>query len=146
MWQKIQTRFEIDYNSKATTTSIVAKLPEVRQAAEETVNNYFSRANKILWELKSNTDPNPIEIPVVVLPADMAVQWTALPQKVRDTVVNHVRTHLDSRRCKQYNAIIMTARFKPSIKAKIMGGQPHIAVRHQRSGPKNRNIERRVKE
>jgi hypothetical protein len=51
IWQEIQTRFEIDYKAQATATSIVAKLPEVRQAADKTVNNYFSRANKILWEL-----------------------------------------------------------------------------------------------
>jgi hypothetical protein len=48
VWQEIQTRFEIDYKAKATATSIVAKLPEVKQAADESVNNYFSRANKIL--------------------------------------------------------------------------------------------------
>jgi hypothetical protein len=56
VWQEIQTRFEIDYKAKATATSIVAKLQKVRQAADETVNNYLSRANKILWELKSNID------------------------------------------------------------------------------------------
>ncbi len=117
MWQEIQTRFEIDHKEKATTTSIVAKLPEVKQAAKEIVNNYFSRANKILWELKSNIDPNQIEIPDVVIPADMAVQWTALPQEVRDMVINHVRTYAACRHCEQYNAIILTAGFKPSIKA-----------------------------
>jgi hypothetical protein len=39
VWQEIQTRFEIDFKAKANTRSIVAKLPEVKQAAEETVNN-----------------------------------------------------------------------------------------------------------
>jgi hypothetical protein len=39
VWQEIQTRFKIDYKAKATVTSIVAKLPEVRQAADETINN-----------------------------------------------------------------------------------------------------------
>jgi hypothetical protein len=73
-----------------------------------------------LWALKSNIDPDLIEIPDVVLPADMAVQWTALPQEVRNTVINHIRTHAASGSCKQYNAIILTAGFKPSIKTKIM--------------------------
>ena len=126
VWQKIQTRFEIDYKAKSTATSIVAKLPEVRQAANETVNNYFSRANKILWELKTNIDPNLIKIQDVVLPADIAQQWTALPEQIRTTVINHVRTHTASRSCEQYNAIILTAGFKPSIKTKIMGANPTV--------------------
>jgi hypothetical protein len=78
VWQEIQTRFEIDYKAKATATSIVAKLPEVKQAADETVNDYFSRATQILWELKSNIDPALIEIQDVVLPADEAEIWTAV--------------------------------------------------------------------
>jgi hypothetical protein len=121
VWQEIQTRSEIDYKAKARATSIIAKLPEVRQAADETVNNYFSRANKILWELKTNIDPNQIKIPDVVLLADLAKQWTALPKLIWTTVINHYRRHTASRSCEQYNAIILTAGFKPSIKTKIMG-------------------------
>jgi hypothetical protein len=62
VWQEIQTIIEINYTAKATAASIVAKLPEVKQNANETVNNYFSRAYKILWELKSNIDPAQIEL------------------------------------------------------------------------------------
>jgi hypothetical protein len=51
----------------------------------------------------------------------MAVQWIALPQEVRITVINHVRKQTAFRSCEQNNAIILTAGFKPSIKAKIMG-------------------------
>jgi hypothetical protein len=68
VWQDIQTRFEIDNKAKATATSIVAKLPEVKQVADESVNNYFGRATQILWKLKSNIDPALIEIQDVVLP------------------------------------------------------------------------------
>jgi hypothetical protein len=111
----------INYKAKATATSIIARLPEVKQAEDKIVNNYFSRANKILWELKTNIDPNLIEIPDVVLPADMAQQWTALPAEVRTTVINHTSTHAAAGSCEQYNAIILTAGFNPSIKTKIMG-------------------------
>ena len=41
-------------------------------------------------------------------------------------MINHVRLHAASRNCKQYNAIIHTARFKPSIKSKIMGANPRV--------------------
>jgi hypothetical protein len=83
--------------------------------------NANERVNKILLELKSNIDPVQIEIPDGVLPVAMAEQWTSLNQEVRDTVINHVRLHVASRSCEQYNAIILTAGFKPSNKAKIMG-------------------------
>jgi hypothetical protein len=126
VWQEIQTRFEIDYKAKATATSIVAKLPEVKQAADESVNDYFSRATQILWELKSNIDPALIEIPDVVLPADEAAIWTAIHANIRNAVVNHVRAHASARSCEQYNAIILTAGFKPSIKTKIMGANLHV--------------------
>jgi uncharacterized membrane protein YgaE (UPF0421/DUF939 family) len=52
----------------------VPKLPEVKQEADEKVNNYFNRANKILWEFKSNIDPANINIPDTVLTAQMAEQ------------------------------------------------------------------------
>jgi hypothetical protein len=65
----IKTRFEIDYKAKATPTWITAKLPEVEQEPDETVNNYFSRADKILWELKKNIDPDTIDIPDSTLSA-----------------------------------------------------------------------------
>ncbi len=74
-----------------------------------------------MWELKTNIDPNQIKIPDVVLPADLAQQWTALPEQNQTTVINHVRIHIASRSCDQYNAIILTAGFNPSIKTKIMG-------------------------
>jgi hypothetical protein len=94
--KKFKQDLKLTHKAKATTTSIVAKLLEVKQAAEETVKNYFCRANKILWELKSNIDPDLILIPEVVLPADMAEQWTALQQEIRNTVINHVRTHTNA--------------------------------------------------
>jgi hypothetical protein len=42
VWAEIQTRFEIDFRAKPTPTSVVAKIPEVKQAAAENVNNYFN--------------------------------------------------------------------------------------------------------
>jgi hypothetical protein len=119
--QEIKTRFEIDYKAKATATSIVAKLREVKQAADKSVNDYFSRATQILRELKSNINPALIDIQDVELPANEAELWNALPAHVRATVINHVRAPAAARNCEQYNAIILTAGYKPSIKTKIMG-------------------------
>jgi hypothetical protein len=71
VWAEIQARLEVDYMAKtATATSKIAKLPEVKQAGDETVENYFSRANK--WAIKSNPDPATIDIPDVLVPAAVA--------------------------------------------------------------------------
>jgi hypothetical protein len=72
VWAEIQAPFEVDYKPKATATLIIAKLHGFKQVPDETINNYFSRANKIIGELKSNIDPENINIPDEVLPAEMA--------------------------------------------------------------------------
>jgi hypothetical protein len=71
----------------------------------------------------------------------MAIQWTALPQEVRDTVINHVRTHAASRSCLQYNAIILTAGFKPLINAKIMGTNLTVLADIKNLGLKSETLE-----
>jgi hypothetical protein len=58
-----------------------------KQNADKTVKNYFSRENIIIRELKLNIDPAQIEIPSIVLPAEMASQWTSLNQEMIDTVI-----------------------------------------------------------
>jgi hypothetical protein len=90
----------------------------VKQAADETVINFFSRANKIMWDLKSNIHPTTNGIPDVVLPAAMAAKCKGLDLEVRDTVVNHVRQHSLARSLEQYNAMILLDGFKPSKTAK----------------------------
>ena len=90
VWAQIQTRFEIDFEAKPTPTSIVAKLPEVKQAADENVNNYFNRANKILWELKTNIDPNVLNIPEIMLPDNEAQAWEDIAAASRNRIINHV--------------------------------------------------------
>jgi hypothetical protein len=46
VWAEIQGWFEIDYKAKATTTSKVAKLPEVKQATDKT--KYYGSLNPTL--------------------------------------------------------------------------------------------------
>jgi hypothetical protein len=52
----------------------VAKLPKVKQAVDEIVNDDFCRVNKTQWELKSNIDPATIYVVDVILPAAVAAQ------------------------------------------------------------------------
>ncbi len=57
----------------------------------------------------------------MVLPEDEAAIWTAVNVNIQNRVINHVRAQTSARSCEQYNAIILTAGFKPSIETKIMG-------------------------
>jgi hypothetical protein len=50
----------------------------VKQGPDEKVNNYFSKANKIQLELKSNIVPETIDISNITLPAAITAQWTGL--------------------------------------------------------------------
>ena len=121
VWAEIQTRFEIDFRAKPTATSVVAKLPEVKQAADENVNKYFNHANKILWELKSNIDPTLLPVPEIILPDAAAAAWEDIHVNTRNMIINHVRLHSVANALECYNVLIITAGLKPSLKAKILG-------------------------
>ena len=121
VWAEIQTRFETDFRAKPTPTSVVAKIPEIKQAADENVNNYFNRANKILWELKSNINPATLVIPAIILPDAEAVAWEAIHENTRNGIINHVRLHSVAKSLECYNVLIITAGLKPSIKTKVLG-------------------------
>ena len=121
VWAEIQARFEVDFRAKPTATSVVAKLPEVKQAADENINKYFNRANKILWELKSNIDPTLLPVPEIILPDAAAAAWEDIHVNTRNLIINHVRLHSVANALECYNVLIITAGLKPSIKAKILG-------------------------
>ena len=48
VWDHVQRSFEVDYHAKPTTTSIVSQLPDINKKSEESTNEYFARAMKIL--------------------------------------------------------------------------------------------------
>ena len=67
-WDNVKTAFENDYRVKTSTTSMVQKIPEIKQAQDETVVQYFSKALKIMNDLKSEINPMELDIPDVMLP------------------------------------------------------------------------------
>ena len=89
VWEHIQKSFEIDYHAKPTTTSIVSQLPEINQKSEESTNEYFARAMKILAELKRQVNPNNIVIAPLALAADQEALWTAIPEATRNLITSH---------------------------------------------------------
>jgi UTP-glucose-1-phosphate uridylyltransferase len=63
-WAPIPARFEIGYKVEATPTSIIAKLPVVKQGHDETVNNYFSRAKYFYGNSKQTSTQQPLTSPM----------------------------------------------------------------------------------
>ena len=120
-WDAIKERFEIDYDAKPTPHTTISKLSQINQKPNESVNEYLNRALKILLDLKRSIDPLAAVIPQFVAPAGIDIEaWTDLPEATRNLIVNHIKTHAARRHGEQYEAIILTAGFKPEIKAKLM--------------------------
>ncbi len=56
IWENVRTQFEKDFRGTTTVSSVKHKLPEIRQKDNETVIQYVSRCEEILFELKTKTD------------------------------------------------------------------------------------------
>ena len=120
VWEHIQKSFEIDYHAKPTTTSIVSQLPEINQKSEESTNEYFARAMKILAELKRQVNPNNIVIAPLALAADQEALWTAIPEATRNLITSHTREQAAKAACDVFIATILTSGLKPHIRSKIL--------------------------
>ena len=120
VWEHIQKSFEIDYHAKSTTTSIVSQLPEINQKSEESTNEYFARAMKILAELKRQVNPNNIVIAPLALAADQEALWTAIPEATRNLITSHTREQAAKAACDVFIATILTSGLKPHIRSKIL--------------------------
>ena len=51
-WEYLKDKFQRDFRASPTVSTVISKLPEIRQKDSENVNNYFSRCLTILSELK----------------------------------------------------------------------------------------------
>ena len=120
VWENVQTRFEADYHAKPTTTSIVSQLPEINQKPDESTNEYFARAMKILAELKRQVNPDAIVIAPLALAADQQALWQAIPEATRNLITAHTRTQAAQAACDVFIATILTSGLKPHIRSKIL--------------------------
>ena len=89
VWEHIQKSFEIDYHAKPTTASIESQLPEINQKPDESTNEYFERAMKILAELKSQVNPDDIFLAPLALAADQEALWKSIPEATRNLSTSH---------------------------------------------------------
>ena len=120
VWEDIQRSFEVDYHAKPTTTSIVSQLPDINQKSDESTNEYFARAMKILAELKRQVIPENIVITPLALAADQEALWAAIPEATRNLITSHTRTQAAKAACDIFVATILTSGLKPHIRSKIL--------------------------
>ena len=62
----------------------------------ETVVQYFSKALKIMTELKTKINPMELDIPDFTLPLNQVDEFVALPQGTKTALNTHMRNHVTS--------------------------------------------------
>ena len=119
-WDNVKTAFENDYRVKTSTTSMVQKIPEIKQAQDETVVQYFSKALKIMNDLKSEINPMELDIPDVMLPINQVGAFVALPQATKTAINTHMRNHVTTQVLNKVSALILTAGLRPEIRVEVL--------------------------
>ena len=55
-WDAVKAQFIFNFRAAPTDSTVIQKLPEIRQKDNDTVNQYFSECAKIILELNENPD------------------------------------------------------------------------------------------
>ena len=121
VWETIQTQFEIDYKAKPTATTIVSQLPDISQKQDESVNEYFSRAMKILAELKRQVDPTTLPTIPPNATEEQQEAWDALADDVKTLFLENAIAVAARGACDIYSSKILTAGLRPYIRSKVLG-------------------------
>ena len=125
IWANIQAAFETDYEAAPTASSIVNKIPTIKQNDQESVVQYFSRAVKIMEEFKTKIDPTRFVTPALVLvdgqPGFAGQEdFNALPAAFKTALDLHIRRHTTEQTLNNVGVILMTAGLKPELKSEIL--------------------------
>ena len=65
VWANIQRIFEVDFEAAPTASSVVNRIPTIKQGEQETVVMYISRSLKIMEEFKTKVDHNQFTTPAI---------------------------------------------------------------------------------
>ena len=63
VWNNVKTALEIDFRAANSITSVVQKIPGIKQMEKETVIQYFSKAIKTMEEFKTYVKEMVLNIP-----------------------------------------------------------------------------------
>ena len=120
MWDNVKTSFETDFRAAPSVTSVVHKIPEIKQQEGESVIQYFSKALKTMEEFKSKIMQMELVVPPFLLPVAELEQFNALPQGTKDALNIHMRTHVRAATLNQVSNLLITAGLKPSLRMEIL--------------------------
>ena len=80
-WDVVKLQFEKDFKATPSSSSVIQKMPEIRQKDDESVIDYVSRVAEILLDLKARTDV--IDINMQLQLSDIATAgYTGLDEAV----------------------------------------------------------------
>ena len=117
---------------------MVQQIPEIKQQSNETVVQYFSKALKIMTDLKSKVNPMELDIPDVNLPLHQAAAFIALPPETKTAFNTHIRNHVTKQVLDKVTALFLTARLRPEFKAEVLNKEnltlpeiKEVALKHE---------------
>jgi hypothetical protein len=120
VWDNVKNSFETDFRAAPSVTSVVHKIPDIKQQENETVIQYFSKALKTMEEFKAKIRQMELVIPDFLLPVGQVEAFQALPQNTKDALNIHMRTHVAAQTLNQVSVLLITAGLKPSLRMEIL--------------------------
>ena len=81
-WDLVKAQFEEDFQASPNSSSVIQKLPEIKQKDDEKVIDYVSRVAEILLDLKAKTDISEINIQLQLSAAATAT-YTGLDEAMK---------------------------------------------------------------
>ena len=125
VWANIQRIFEVDFEAAPTASSVVNRIPTIKQGDQESVVMYISRSLKIMEEFKTKIDHTQFTTPALVLvdgEAGFAGQaaYQALPAAFKAALDLHCRRHTTDQALDNVGVILMTSGLKPDLRAEVL--------------------------
>ena len=125
VWANIQKVFEVDFEAAPTASSVVNRIPTIKQGEQESVVMYISRSLKIMEEFKTKVDHTQFTTPALVLvdgEAGFAGQaaFDALPAAFKAALDLHCRRHTTDQALDNVGVILMTSGLKPDLRAEVL--------------------------
>ena len=128
-WAYLREKFERDFRASPTVSTVISKLPEIRQKDSENVNHYFSRCLTILSELKLKLNIEEAQINVN-LPQACAAFVAGLNDAARVHFLEHTRLMKRAVASHMFNQMAgfhIIAGFKAQIRSELMNRE-HLLV------------------
>jgi hypothetical protein len=125
VWANIQRVFEVDFEAAPTASSVVNRIPTIKQGEQESVVKYISRSLKIMEEFKTKVDHTQFTTPALVLVAGAAgfagqADFNALPADYKAALDLHTRKHTTDQALDNVGVILMTSGLRPDLRTEVL--------------------------